>query len=171
MDDTALFMNAVETAKRDCDRLEREIEDKTGELKRRKAMAAALRGLRQSWNDSYAGKYGAHWFFAKDFSMTVHEKSGRKHIDYKKFWVTDLVTDPTAARAAASAGKISLGTIADAKSAPCACCGRTAPVVGRYEQTEDSFAGDTWELELYTLCLGCTSLSPLGNDFKASYYY
>ncbi|MEY4744237.1 MAG: hypothetical protein RL272_182 [Candidatus Parcubacteria bacterium] len=171
MDDTALFMTAVETAKRDCDRLEREIQDKTDELKRRKSVAAALRGLRTSWNDSYAGKYGGHWFFARSFSVTVHEKSGRKHIEYEKFWVADLVSDPAAARVQAAAGKIWLGTFADAKSAPCACCGTAAPVVGRYEQTEDSWAGDTWELELYTLCLRCPTLSPLGNDFKASYYY
>lgn len=170
MTDTALFMHAIETAKREGDRLEREIQDKTDELKRRKAFAAALHGLRRSWQDSYAGKYGAHWFFAKDYAVTPLG-NGRTHLDYKKFWIAELATDPSAARAQEAAGKITLGTFADAKSVPCACCGAAAPVVGRYEQTEDSYAGDTWELELYALCLPCARLSPLGNDFKATYYY
>ena len=44
-------------------------------------------------------------------------------------------------------------------------------LLGRYEQTEDSCDGDTWEMELYVLCLDCRSLGSLGNDFKASYFY
>jgi|SRR5687767_3357053 len=168
--DTALFMAATESAKPEIDRVEREIDEKQRELKLRKTIASALRGLRTCWSDGYAGKYGPHWFFVRDFSMTVHEKSGRKHIDYKKFWVTSIVSDEVKFRQLAADGKVPYGTFADAKTAPCAC-GTHVPIIGRYEQTEDSFAGDTWELELYTLCLPCSSLARLGNDFKASYYY
>ncbi|HTK05498.1 MAG TPA: hypothetical protein VL500_07970 [Candidatus Eisenbacteria bacterium] len=168
--DTALFMAAAESAKPAIDRVEREIHDKQTELKLRKRMASALRGLRTCWSDGYAGKYGPHWFFVREFSCTLHEKSGRKHIDYKKFWVTDIVSDPVKFRELAADGKVAYGTFADAKQAPCSC-GRHVPVIGRYEQTEDSTDGDTWEMELYTFCLHCSSLASLGNDFKASYYY
>jgi len=168
--DTALFMAAAETAKQTIDRVEREIHDKQQELRLRKTVASALRGLRTCWSDGYAGKYGPHWFFVRDFSATLHEKSGRKHIEYQKFWVADIANDPAKFRELAAAGKVPSGSYADARTAPCAC-GRHVPIIGRYEQTEDSTDGDTWELELYALCLHCPSLSGLGNDFKASYYY
>lgn len=168
--DIALFMSAAESAKQEIDRVEREIDDKQRELRLRKTVGSALRGLRSCWSDGYAGKYGPHWFFVRDFSATVHEKSGRKHIEYTKFWVADIANDPAKFREHAAAGKVPHGSFSDAKSVPCGC-GRNVPVIGRYEQTEDSFAGDTWQLELYALCLHCPSLAGLGEDFKASYHY
>ena len=168
--DTALFMAAAEAAKPTVDRIEQEIHDKQTALRSAKLFASALRGLRTSWSDGYAGKYGPHWFFVRDYSMTLHEKSGRKHIDYKKFWVPQIVDREVEFRQAAAAGKVPYGTFADAKTAPCAC-GHDVPVIGRYEQTEDSCEGDTWQLELYALCLRCSLLGGLGNDFKVSYHY
>lgn len=168
--DTALFMAAAEAAKPTIDRIREEIHEREQALRRAELMASALRGLRNCWSDGYAGKYGPHWFFVRDYSMTIHEKSGRKHIDYKKFWVPSIVRDEAKFREAAAAGKAPMGEFGDAKTAPCAC-GLHVPVIGRYEQTEDSCDGDTWELELYTLCLGCSAIAALGADFKASYYY
>ncbi len=164
--DDALFVKAAETTGRDCARLEVEIHAKNGELARNKAAAAALRGLRRSWSDTYAGKYGAHWFFVREYKIHNYA-SGRRHIDYAKFWVAAIADEPAKARDLAAQGKIALGEIADAKSVPCPSCEHPAPVVGRYEQTEDSWDGDTWETEIAALCLHCARLVNLGDDHKA----
>jgi hypothetical protein len=168
--DIALFMHALERAKRDHDRLEAEIDAKQRELRMRDRVASALRGLRTCWSDDYAGKYGPHWFFVSDYELKRHD-GGRTSIRYEKCWVTALIDDAAKARAKAETGRLALVNAAAAKHAACPHCGKDAPVVGRYEQTEDSWSGDTWELELSTLCLPCISLDRLGNDFRATYHY
>lgn len=165
----ALFMQAAESAKSRCTALETELAQKQAELKGAVAFAAAMRGLRRSWSDGYPGKYGAHWFFVRSYAIRG-ATPGRRYVEYDKFWIADIVDEPAKARTLAQQGKISLGEFADARSAECPTCGLPATVIGRYEQTEDSFAGDTWETQIAALCLRCSRIVDLGADHTVAYH-
>lgn len=162
------FMALVEQGPAECKRAEQEIAEAQDKLKRRKAFFRALRSLRTSWADGYAGKYGPHWFFVTNYTIEETGRGGRKHIMYEKCWIAGLVDDPTKARE--KCGTLIVEPQACRKHA-CPICANDAYIVGRYEQTEDGPDGDSWELELSVLCISCEAISSLGNDFKTAYYY
>lgn len=165
--DVKRFMALVEAGPATCRRAEQEIAEAQDALKRRKKFFAALRSLRRSWADGYAGKCGPHWFFVTSFGFE-DRGNGRKHVSYEKCWILGLVDDPTKARAKCGQQIVEP---ADCQRVACTACGEDAYVVGRYEQTEDGPDGDSWELELSALCLPCEAITSLGSDYKTAYYY
>lgn len=130
----------------------------------------ALDGLQTGWRQEDPGKHGPNWFFVRNVSSKTKPDVLLKRIGAAdRFWAIELVDDPAEARRGtarnaasprrANGQRIRLGRVEDATRLRCRQCGRSGPLVGRYDQVEDSPFGDRWQLDLYVVCVSCSSLS------------
>lgn len=173
--DTTSFSKAIEALERSTTELKNEIRKKSDDLAVRSFVMKALQGLRTGWRDADPGKYGQHWFFVKRYA-TVPADVRHGHFATlercDRFWVRELVSNPEAAAqgvpmARPHGGPLErkppppLGDFGETKKEPCPSCRKESVIIGCYEQTEDGPDGDTWEIHLYALCLGCPGLFPV----------
>lgn len=172
--DARSFSSAIESLERSTTELKDDIRKKSDDLAVRSFVAKALKGLREDWRQGDPGKYGQHWFFVKRYQV-VPASGQLARFDIlefcERFWVRDLVSNLEAAEQGLPMTRygseplkripVPLGDFAEAKIGRCRACGKDSPIVGCYEQTEEGPDGDTWEIHLYALCLGCPGLFPI----------
>ncbi len=164
----ALFIGMAERLPREIDAIEADIRAKDNVLRDKKLVAECIERVRGSWADGDGRLYRPHWFFVKRFALD-RTHAGRTGISaFEKFWPREVVADGAAADRARP-GQI--GTIAEAASAPCDRCGKDCPMVGRKVHDGDHAQHDSWRLDLYALCGGCTALSLVATDFKTDAHY
>lgn len=163
-----LFIGMAERLPREITDAETALRAHENALRDRKLVAQAVECLRGSWADGDGRLYRPHWFFVKAFALDRKDGERPKISCYEKFWPREVVADRAAAERARP-GQI--GTFADASRAPCDCCGKSAPVVGRMIHDGDGAQVDSWRLDLYALCDGCTALSTVATDYKTDALY
>lgn len=172
------FMAAQERLKTDRPALEQIVNQGQGRLKSIELAKEALDGLRRCWKDEDPGKYGDHWFLAKDYSLAAPDPDVRspRITKVEKFWAIEIIDDAVEAQRgrksrwssdATERYPVPLGKLADAKQEACPHCQKLTTVVGCYGQTEDSPEGDTWMMELFTLCLACVALESLASRVES----
>jgi len=132
-----------------------------------------LEALRTSWNQRDPGKGMPYVFFVRDFSLQWG--GGTPSIAWcDAFFARGFVTD--IARAAEGVPhyddhrpardkrtSVPLGEFREAKLERCNVCAHASYVVGRHWQSCDSPDGDTWELELLSLCPDCLHVDRIGH--------
>jgi hypothetical protein len=164
----ALFIGMAERLPREVNDAETALRAHENVLRDMKLVAEAVESLRGSWADSDGRLYRPHWFFVKRYALNREDPGRPKISAYEKFWPSEVVSDLAAAK---RARPLQVGAFSDAASAPCDCCGKAAPVVGRMLHDGDCATEDSWRLDFYALCGSCTALSVVATDFKTDAHY
>ena len=177
------FMATQERLKTERPTLEQLVAQSQSRLKNMELVSEALDGLRRCWKDEDPGKYGDHWFLVRDY--TIDPRSAEfirspRIGEVTKFWALETIEDPIEAQRGRKSRwqhdqqeryPVPLGKLADAKQQPCPHCKAAATVVGCYAQTEDSPDGDTWQMELFTLCLACVAIDTFASRMEGNRFF
>ncbi len=157
---TASFMGINEDAFHELMRIDLVLRETERRRDGRREVVAATDLLRNSWRTTDDNAFfSPHWFFLRRYTCEAPGKIGA----YEIFWPSEYVSDLAAARALRPH---QIGTFADCANEKCKVCGRSAHVIGKIVHDGETPQETSWAITFFTLCGGCTTLTPIARGTK-----